>query len=116
MADTMLEFRVLEAGFDPLTFATVAASFLVYVDFVFVDGQLTTEVTTTTVADLDSEPLFDIDDERFEQVIAGLVENLPAALGDETQVDPAPDAALINGAVLFDGAGRDFMSVYTDVQ
>ena len=116
MADTMLEFRVLEAGFDPLTFATVAASFLVYVDCVFVDGQLTTEVTTTTVADLDSEPLFDIDDERFEQVIAGLVENLPAALGDETQVDPAPDAALINGAVLFDGAGRDFMSVYTDVQ
>ncbi len=116
MADMMLEFRVLQDGLDPLVFATVAASFIVHVDFVFVDGQLTTEVTTTTLTDLASEPVFDIDDERFEMVIAGLVENLPAALGDETGADPAPGSALVNGAALFDGANRDFLSIYTDVE
>lgn len=116
MADMMIEFALAPPGEQPKPFATVATSFVVHVDFLLTDGQLTTEVVTTTFSDLAEEPLFDIDDERFETVIGGLVENLPELLGEDTAEPPAPGEALVNGAIEFDGPGRDFMSIYTDVQ
>ena len=83
-------------------------------DFVVANGKLETLITTSVVSDLAQEPLFDIDDERFETVISGIMSDLPDALGGDAGGEPEP--GLLNPVMVLDGPNQDFLSFYGDLQ
>lgn len=121
LGDFMLDFTVESEGGSQL-WATVATQLIINLILDFDEaGELVVETELIVDADLDAEPLFDIDDATFEQFIATLLTSLPDLLGDDLLSGLGEDSenddlglGLDNVSLRPDGAGKDYLSIYLD--
>lgn len=81
MADVLVDLY-LDDG-NKTRFATVALTLTLFLDIELVDNAPELTFRTTAVADLDDEPLFDMDDETVEATVAALLESLPRIIGSQ---------------------------------
>ena len=78
VGDMMLDFSVeLDSG-ETERWASAAVYLDLAVDLSWVDGGIVPEIALTGVIDLDEEPVFDLDDETFEDALGGILDMIPS--------------------------------------
>ncbi len=82
IADMMMDFALEPPGGPAIPWASVAVTLTLDVGVTLVNGSFSFSFDVKARADLDNEPLFDIEDVNLEGVVVGLLEGLPGILGD----------------------------------
>ena len=79
VGDLLIDFSVPVDG-EPELFATAATYMELAVDLAWVDGGIVPSIALLAIVDLDAEPVFDLDDQRFEDGLEGIVDLVPSLL------------------------------------
>ena len=119
IGDMLIDFYAVPVDTEGTLFASVAVNLWLDITMeVSETGELQPVLQTRAIADLDAEPLFDLDDKKIEQFLEGIMALIPDFAGDAlagiapTEVQ---GIGLENMMFMADGAALDYLSILGDL-